>query len=311
MHSKQKKIVLVFGGSGLLGIHCEFILKHKYEVILTHNLNPILSSNSVAFNALDNQDELDKIISKYSPDIIINALALVRVDVCESNPDLAERLNHQFVRDLVLSMKKNNLNESHLIQISSDSVYGERTKFLNQPWIETDQLSPMSIYSKTKLKGEFEALNHSGTVSVLRTAFYGINPFTDSGLLKWIIQSTLNNKEIDGWENIYFNPISASEFVKLIDFIIEKSAHGIYNIGSLDSCNKFDYVAAVCEDIGHPVKINRVTNVVRGKKAIRPEYSVLNTQKLSKIISWDLHWRNDLNYYLKNSLPDLLSFYRD
>tara|TARA_B110000116_G_scaffold247480_1_gene239882 strand:- start:109 stop:1035 length:927 start_codon:yes stop_codon:yes gene_type:complete len=303
MNTNQKKVVLVFGGSGLLGVHCEYILKHNYEVIFTYNSNPILINNSVAFNALEKTVEIDRMLGKYRPDIIINALALVTVDGCESNPDLAKRLNVDFVKDLVISMKKNSLNDTHLIQISTDSVYGQQKSSEIRPWVETDPLKPLSVYARTKLKGEIEANRHSGSVSILRTAFYGINPYARKGLLWWIIGNARNNKQIDGWENIYFSPISATRLVKIIQMMIEKSVSGIYNIASVDSCNKFDFVESVCKNIGHPIKINRVSSNFIGTPMIRPEYSVIDTQKLSTIIPWELYWRNDLNAYLRDSLP--------
>jgi dTDP-4-dehydrorhamnose reductase len=303
MNANQKKVVLVFGGSGLLGVHCHQVLKQNYKVVLTYNTNPILLDTSVSFNALDNTDVLDKMLEEYQPDIIINALALVTVDGCESDPNLAKNLNEDFVKNLVLSMKKNNLTQTHLIQISSDSVYGQQKNRKIRPWVETDQLNPMSVYAKTKLKSEIEAKRHSGPVSVIRTAFYGINPYSSKSLLWWIINNAQNNNEMDGWENIYFSPISATRLVKIIQIMIEKSLSGVFNIGSNDSCNKFDFVEAVCKNIGHPVKINRISNTLIKGAIIRPEYSVLDTKKFFMLIPMELHWRDDLNSYLINSLP--------
>jgi dTDP-4-dehydrorhamnose reductase len=303
MSINKKKVVLVFGGSGLLGVHCEHVLKNNYEVVLTYNSNPIQSKNSLRFNALEKIETLDRLLEKYRPEIIINALALVTVDGCESNPSLAERINVGFVSNLVTSMRKNSLTETHLVQISSDSVYGQQKKTVTRPWVETDKMNPISVYARTKLKSEIEANQHSGPVSVLRTAFYGINPNSTKSLLWWIIENAQNNKEMDGWENIYFSPISATYLVKTIQMMIEKSISGIYNIASSDSCNKFDFVESVCEVIGHPVTINRVSSNSEQRSSIRPEFTVLNTQKLLAITPLELYWRKDLDIYLRNSLP--------
>jgi dTDP-4-dehydrorhamnose reductase len=302
MINSGKKVILVFGGSGLLGAHCHHLLKHNFKLILTYNSNQILSDNFVFFNALDSSVEIDKLLVKYRPDIIINALGFVTVDGCETNPEIADRLNVGFVKDLVISLKKNNLDSVHLIQISSDSVYGQIKNNNTKPWAETDPLEPMSVYANTKMKSEAEAFYHSGPVSVLRVAFYGINPYSKDSLLWFIIENAINNKKIDGWQNIYFSPISAISFVEKIQLIIESTITGTFNIGSSDFCNKFDFIEAVFEGIGHKGEINPVINNPFNGPIIRPEYSVLDSKKLSAIIPLELSWRKDLNRYLKNSL---------
>jgi len=300
MNSDQKKIILVFGGSGLLGVHCHQVLNKNYKVILTYKTNQIFLDKAVSFNALDTSEILDNMLKEYQPDIIINALALVTVDGCESDPILAKKLNEGFVDNLVFSMEKNNLVKTHLIQISSDSVYGQTKSSSFRPWVETDPLNPLSVYASTKLNGEIAAQKHSGPVTVLRTAFYGINPFSTKSLLWWIMDNAKKGNEMEGWENIFFSPISATSLVKIISKIINKSVTGCFNIGSTNSCNKFDFVEAVCDLIGHSTKVKRTTQSPFDRFQIRPEYTVLDVSKLSKIIPIQLDWRDDLSDYIKN-----------
>ena len=306
MTKKVRPIILVFGGSGLLGWHCYNLLRQKYKVIVTYNNNHMPYENSIKFNVLDGIMAIENILQFYKPDIIINAVALVTVDGCEKNPELAKRLNVTFVRDLVTSMNRNGLRSSHLIQISSDSVYGQSELSDNTPWNENDPVNPMSVYALTKLQSEEESFRHQGNLSILRTAFYGINPFSNKSLLSWIIDNAFNGREIDGWENVYFSPVSALELVNVINALVDKSISGIYNVSSIDACNKFDFVDAVCESIGLSTKINRISYNQPIKQNIRPEYSVLSSDKLSKVISWNNYWRNGLEEYLENNKSLLL-----
>jgi dTDP-4-dehydrorhamnose reductase len=306
MTKKVRPIILVFGCSGLLGWHCYDFLRHKYHVIGTYKNNYLPNENSIKFNALDGIISIEKLLQCYKPDIIINALAFVTVDGCEKNPELATRLNVTFVRDLVTAMKRNGLSSSHLIQISSDSVYGQCKSGVNVPWSENDPVNPMSFYALTKLKSERESLNHQGNLSILRTAFYGVNPNSKKSLLSWIIDNAVNGREMDGWENVYFSPVSAFQLVSVINSLIEKSISGIYNVSSIDACNKFDFVDAVCKKMGLTPKINRVPYNQSNKQNIRPEYSALSSDKLSKVISWNNQWRYDLEEYLEKNKSLLL-----
>lgn len=287
----------------MLGVHCHEVLRQQFTVITTYHNNPLPYENSVAFNVSDDREPLEQLLEHFQPDVVINTIAMVTVDGCEADPQLARRLNAAFVTDLVDAMARKGLQKTHLIQVSSDSVYGQRKSGENIPWRESDPLNPLSVYAETKLQGEIEAARHVGPVSILRTAFYGINPFSKKSLLWWIIENARNGREMDGWENIFFSPVSARQLVSVMRAMVEQGVSGVYNVGSVDACNKFDFVDAVCDGIGQPAKINRVINQIKDGTSIRPEYSVLNTDKLAAAMPWSLHWRDDLRQYLRNMLP--------
>lgn len=303
MDNYSRKRVLVLGGSGLLGIHCFYELKNDYDVMLTYQSTVLPVENSTYFNALDGRESLDKLLDKYRPDIIINTIALISLDGCQQAPLLAEQLNVKFVTDIVNSMSGTGLQDCSLIQISSDSIYGNDIDEKNHPWSEYDSNNPLSIYAKTKLQGEAEARLHVGPSVILRTAFYGTNPYSSKSLLRWIIDNAENGREMDGWDNVFFNPVSATRLVDVIKLMINKSIVGTYNVGSVDACSKFDFVDAVCDAIGKRAKINRVKNIQSETHIIRPTYSVLSTKKLSQVMPWSLCWRDDLKWYLKHRFP--------
>mgnify|MGYP000161413608 CR=1 FL=1 len=50
---------------------------------------------------------------------------------------------------------------------------------------------PSEVYAKTKAQSELEAAKHEGPFSIIRTAFYGINPFSKKSLLWWIVNKVL------------------------------------------------------------------------------------------------------------------------
>jgi len=303
MPQNKKKVILVLGGSGLLGAHCYYFMKDKYKVISTyHSINPMFPG-AIKFNALNSVLDLDQLLEKTKPDIIINTIAFVTVDGCEENPSLAKKLNVKFVTSLVMSMEKNGLKNTHLIHISSDSVYGNYIGQKNHTWVETDALNPLSVYAKTKLQSESEANKHKGPVLVLRTAFYGVNPNSKKGLLWWVINNAKEGNEMDAWDNIYFSPVSAIQLVKMIDYLLNKNIMGIFNVGSLDGCSKFNFVSYVCENLGLKPKINRVINKNIEKKDIRPNNSMLCSDKLYEVLPWSVYWSEDLIFYMKNILP--------
>ena len=164
------------------------------------------------------------------------------------------KLNRNFVKDIVNVLSDLKLYNSYLVQISSGGVYGKHLSNVIKPWEERDELNPLSVYATSKVEGEKEALAHKGPVLILRSDFYGLNNnrkrFT---LLSWIIYNIENNIKMEGWENIYFSPISAFKLCKTIDQCITSNVTGIFNVGSEDGCNKFDFVEAVGKIINKKV----------------------------------------------------------
>lgn len=293
--------ILILGASGLLGYHCfEELSKKGYNLLGTYHSIPVISKNLVKLDASD-VASLKKIIKDFKPAFIINTIAFVTVDGCEIHPEKADYLNNKFVSHIVDTLKESKLDNCEIIQISSDSVYGSRDLGKKDlPWIETDETKPLSVYAQTKLAGEFAALEWKKSL-ILRCAFYGINPYSSKSLLWWIIENAMKGNALEGWENIYFSPISASELSKTITTLIEKKVTGLYNVGSNDICNKYDFVSLVCQSLELPVKIDKIYKI--HDKAIRPNYSVLDSNKLAGVLNWNLEWRNDLNDYLKNMPP--------
>ncbi len=299
--SDERPTVLLLGGSGLLGFHCNEVLASKYRVVSTWCRHPLVQEGSEHFDALADQGALCALLERTAPALVINTVAYVTVDGCEANAEMAQKLNVDFVRNLVSAMRDVGTGSSHLIHISSDSVYGQRD--VNRPWQEEDNKRPLSVYARTKLESEREALTHSGPVSVLRTAFYGINPHSRISLLWWIVENARNGVPMNGWENIYFSPVSARRLALGIGMIFERGVSGIFNAGSLDSCNKYDFVGAVCDYLNIPATINRLRSHQGGGQPIRPEFSVLDSRRLAAVIPWEVTWREDLHAYLQHMPP--------
>ena len=132
--------------------------------------------NSINFSFYDNINKLEDILNSTNPDIIINAIGLVSVDACENNHQYAYDLNENFVKILVNTLHKLKMNNCYLVHISSGGVYGKRSSLPDKPWIETDKLNPMSIYAKSKIQGENQALKFEGPKLIIRSDFYGMNP---------------------------------------------------------------------------------------------------------------------------------------
>ena len=137
-------MALVIGGSGLLGSVIMRLLKCQG----THFSNP--TGSTLQWDPA--------ILKDYK--VIINCAADKNVDHCEKNFERTKSLNSDLVDTIVKYMAA----DAHLIQISTDYVYGDN-----------GCVDPKNIYGISKLLGEFKA-THAARWTVLRVPALYFDP---------------------------------------------------------------------------------------------------------------------------------------
>jgi dTDP-4-dehydrorhamnose reductase len=112
--------------------------------------------------------DIRRVVREVKPNLIINPAAYTAVDKAESEPELANAINAVALQ--ILAEEASRLNAA-LVHFSTDYVY-DGTK--NSPYVETDEINPISVYGKSKLAGE-EAIRAVGLPHlILRTSWvYG------------------------------------------------------------------------------------------------------------------------------------------
>ena len=152
--------ILITGSNGMLGHDLQEVLKDKHDLILT---------TSKTLDITDEQHTID-FICDANPDIVINSAAYTDVDGCEENQDIAYAVNGDGVRNLALACKQV---DCPLVHVSTDYVFNGKS---DRPWVEDDEIGPISVYGKSKRKGEEAILEILDKYFIVRTAWlYGIN----------------------------------------------------------------------------------------------------------------------------------------
>ena len=292
----MKNKVLIFGISGLLGSHLRREFSNYNSLLGTYYKNKIDQEGAIRFEYSNSLDELEAVLTDFKPEVILNASGLVTVDGCELNPTLALNLNTNFLDGLTYLLDKLSLNNCHLIQISTPAVYGNQLKLNNRAWLESDITKPLSVYASTKLLAEFITLSHRGPSTIIRSDLYGINSMSEKSLMWWIINSAYQGIRMEGWENILFNPISAGHLSKIVRFIVENEITGLYNIGCINECNKYDFASAVCKTLDIEARIERSELV---NDTLRPYNTITDCSKFFGIKNLGLSWEEDLKNYIK------------
>jgi dTDP-4-dehydrorhamnose reductase len=113
---------------------------------------------------LEEPDALAGLVERVQPDFIINAAAYTAVDKAESDAARARLINAEAVAALAASARK----DRWLVHFSTDFVFDGLKP---EPYVETDDAKPLSVYGATKLAGDQAILNASCNHLIFRVSW--------------------------------------------------------------------------------------------------------------------------------------------
>lgn len=253
--------ILITGSNGMLGHDLIEVLKDKHELILT---------TSKTLDITDKGNTIDFIL-KNKPDIVINSAAYTDVDGCETNQDLAYAVNGEGVRNLALACSEI---DCPLVHVSTDYVFDGTAR---NPIEEDGKIGPISVYGKSKLKGEEAILEILDKYFIVRTAWlYGIN---GKNFPKTMLELSQNHSEITVVYDEVGTPTYTPDLAYGISQLIETDLYGIYHLTNSGSCSWCEFAKYIFEIAQKDVNVIPVTASEFSRPAPRPHYSVLKNKK--------------------------------
>lgn len=252
--------ILIAGSNGMLGNDLKEVLQDKHELILT---------TSKTMDITDKNHTID-FISNEKPDIIINSAAYTDVDDCEENQDVAYAVNGKGVKNLAIACRAV---DCPLVHISTDYIFNGKN---DRPWVENDEADPISVYGKSKLKGEEAILEILDKFFIVRTAWlYGVN---GRNFPKTMLELAENHSEITVVYDEIGTPTYARDLANAISQLIETDFYGIYHITNSGSCSWCEFARYIFEVANVDVNVIPVTASEFARAAPRPSYSVLKNK---------------------------------
>lgn len=247
-HDIIKNRILVLGSNGMLGQRTiKFFSKFPMIEILASSVedkslynSDLIDSNYVKAD-LTKREEVKNLILDFYPDIIINAAAFTNVDLCETERELAWKIN---VKGIEYISEAARIIDAHIIHISTDYIF-DGTK---GPYNENDAPNPLSYYGRTKLASE-NVLKMSGILfTIFRTnVLYGAPGNGKIDFVQWVVNKLKNNEEISIVNDQINNPTFVDDLVRAINQVIEFKKYGIYNIGGREFLSRFDFTLRIAD----------------------------------------------------------------
>ena len=271
---------LITGASGQLGSALQRVLAARGE-----------ASAAFSHGELDIGDgaAIEHALQACGARVVVNCAALTKVDTCEREPALAERVNAQAPALLARACAAR---AAKLVQLSTDYVF---TGDARRPYREDDAPAPRSAYGRSKLAGERAALEAPGALVVRTSWVYGRGRNFPAAILA----QAREGKPLRVVADQRGRPTYAADLADAIVQLVAADAQGVVNFANDGEASWLDLARAVLDAsgfAGRPIQPLRTEEL--GLPAPRPRYSVLDLAKARALGLAPRDWRAALSAYL-------------
>lgn len=271
-------MILVVGANGMLG----------------RDLLPLLGEGARGVDVSDiditSMESVQRVLNTLKPTVVINCAAYTDVDGCESNRNLAMKVNGEGVANLAAVTSSI---AAKLVQISTDYVFDGGK---GSPYLENDKTGPLSVYGESKLLGEQKAALNPDHIVIRTQWLYGIH---GKNFVETMLRLASEKDELAVVDDQIGSPTWTVDLSRAIIALLKNNSRGIFHAANAGFCSWNQFARAIFDEAGLKVKVNSMTTEQLNRPAKRPLYSTLDCSKLTNDTGYTPQpWREALKSYL-------------
>ena len=245
--------ILVLGGSGMLGHKLVQQLSGDFDVWTTirgdferlARLGILERERTIEQVDIEDLDALTRIIDSVAPNVIFNAIGVVKQVPTAKNAAATIAINSLLPHQLAYLAERVG---ARLITISTDCVF-DGTRGMTT---EADHPNATDLYGKSKHLGEVL----EGNALTLRTSIIGRELGTRHSLVEWFLSN--RGKTVKGFTNAIYSGFPTIIFAEIVANLIKNHAElrGLHHVSS-DAINKYDLLLLLRKYYGVEIDIER------------------------------------------------------
>lgn len=232
--------LLILGGTGMLGHQLYKSLSHFHDVKITTRQSMAEVAAFKIFKERDvlancnalNYEELTAALAEVQPEVIINAIGLIKQRPEKEDVYKNLEVNSLFPRQLSIIARPRKI---RIVHFSTDCVFsGKRGHYT-----EADLCDAEDAYGKSKFLGE---LHESHTIT-LRTSIIGFELYNKASLLEWALSQ---KGQIRGFTKAIYTGFTTQEMARVVNRIITQfpDKSGLYQVAS-EPINKYELLQMI------------------------------------------------------------------
>jgi len=195
-------------------------------------------------------------------DLVLHAAAWTDVDGAEAHPAAAELVNVNGTRNVVAL-------GAPVVYYSTDYVFDGAKR---QPYVESDEPRPLSVYGRTKLDGEREV--REGWI-VRSSWLFG---WTGTNFVRTMLRLGAEREEVSVVADQRGSPTYVGHLAEATRELLDLPG-GVWHVAAEGECTWAEFARAIFEEAGLSTRIREITTEELGRPAPRPAYSVLRSER--------------------------------
>lgn len=277
------KKIIVTGCNGQLGraVNKLYAGNGAYELVNT----------DVGELDITDVDQVMAFVREVKPYAIINCAAHTAVDACETEVDMAYRINAIGPRNLSIAATET---DAKMIHISTDYVFDGKG---SRPYREFDPVGPQGVYGASKLAGENFVKDFADKYFIIRTAWlYG----DGKNFVKTMLRLSETHDRVRVVRDQVGSPTSADELAKAIAYLLPTENYGLFHGTCEGDCSWSEFAQEIFSLAGKKTEVEAITTEEYGAAASRPAYSILENYmfKLTSDFMFE-DWHDAIARYIK------------
>lgn len=240
------------------------------------------------------QEALMKCLTEQKPQYLINAAAFTHVDLAQSQPAAAYRLNSDCLDGMIRACDKT---ATVLIHLSTDYVFDGTAR---TPYTEDDIPAPINTYGASKRAGEMKVLSYPMGIVVRTSWVYSAHSRNFLATVPGLLRSRSGPLYVDTIQTN--SPTYAPDLVNALFSLIRcRVRSGLFHYTNAGGgCTRYEFACQVRKRILYkfpsailaPV-LPMVTEIPEG--APRPVYTVMSSERIGNLTGTAVpHWQDGI-----------------
>jgi dTDP-4-dehydrorhamnose reductase len=195
-------------------------------------------------------------------DLVLHAAAWTNVDGAESEPAAAELVNVDGTRNVAAL-------GAPVVYFSTDYVFDGSKR---EPYVESDEPRPVSVYGRTKLEGEHELRDGW----ILRSSW--LFGWTGTNFVRTMLRLAEERDEVSVVADQVGCPTYVGHLAEATRDLLTLP-QGTWHVAAEGECSWAEFARAIFEEAGVDCRVREITTEALGRPAPRPAYSVLRSER--------------------------------
>ena len=255
--------ILITGASGTLGRAFARVCQKRnltYKLLSRHDMD------------IADPASVERALAHYKPWAVINTCGYVRVDEAEGDAERCFRENTAGAAILAEACARHGV---HLTTFSSDLVFDGRQ---DRPYVESDPVSPLNVYGRSKAESETAVLDKHPDALVVRTsAFFG--PWDRHNFVTLALNALERGERFTAASDMTVSPTYVPDLVHTcLDLAVDRES-GIWHLNNAGAVTWYELAKMAAEKAGIDASGLEAKPMLTQGAAARPAWSVLHSER--------------------------------